>query len=190
MHQQNAAWCTVRLLGPRVMKGVLHHIVLIYANYECDSFIWSYNMNIIRNTKVFETCFPVWDWVISFFNSFSISFIGLCVCVLQAVKFEPYHDSALVRFLLKRALRVSRTDICVFTFFYCSMWVCIRVSLFVVLASFSSNGAAVLTLKGIWTFMGLLIGLLSQLPFVKQQLNVLLLLSCEGLFLHKNIKYE
>lgn len=29
-----------------------------------------------------------------------------CVCVLQAVKFEPYHDSALVRFLLKRALRV------------------------------------------------------------------------------------
>uniref|UniRef100_A0A3Q4HN31 phosphatidylinositol 3-kinase n=1 Tax=Neolamprologus brichardi TaxID=32507 RepID=A0A3Q4HN31_NEOBR len=29
----------------------------------------------------------------------------LCVCVLQAVKFEPYHDSALVRFLLKRALR-------------------------------------------------------------------------------------
>lgn len=38
----------------------------------------------------------------------------LSVCVLQAVKFEPYHDSALVRFLLKRALRVSRTNICVF----------------------------------------------------------------------------
>lgn len=32
----------------------------------------------------------------------------MCLCVLQAVKFEPYHDSALVRFLLKRALRVSR----------------------------------------------------------------------------------
>uniref|UniRef100_A0A3Q4I0E5 phosphatidylinositol 3-kinase n=1 Tax=Neolamprologus brichardi TaxID=32507 RepID=A0A3Q4I0E5_NEOBR len=32
----------------------------------------------------------------------------LCVCVLQAVKFEPYHDSALVRFLLKRALRSKR----------------------------------------------------------------------------------
>uniref|UniRef100_A0A669DCP5 Phosphatidylinositol 4,5-bisphosphate 3-kinase catalytic subunit gamma isoform n=1 Tax=Oreochromis niloticus TaxID=8128 RepID=A0A669DCP5_ORENI len=28
--------------------------------------------------------------------------------LVQAVKFEPYHDSALVRFLLKRALRVSR----------------------------------------------------------------------------------
>lgn len=27
--------------------------------------------------------------------------------LLQAVKFEPYHDSALARFLLKRALRVS-----------------------------------------------------------------------------------
>lgn len=26
---------------------------------------------------------------------------------MQAVKFEPYHDSALARFLLKRALRVS-----------------------------------------------------------------------------------
>ena len=36
-----------------------------------------------------------------------------CMCVLQAVKFEPYHDSALVRFLLKRALRVNRTNICV-----------------------------------------------------------------------------
>lgn len=35
------------------------------------------------------------------------------MCLPQAVKFEPYHDSALVRFLLKRALRVNRTDICV-----------------------------------------------------------------------------
>lgn len=34
------------------------------------------------------------------------TFFGVCVCLLQAVKFEPYHDSALVRFLLKRALRV------------------------------------------------------------------------------------
>lgn len=36
------------------------------------------------------------------------NFLSVCfdVCVLQAVKFEPYHDSALVRFLLKRALRV------------------------------------------------------------------------------------
>lgn len=34
----------------------------------------------------------------------------ICVflCVVQAVKFEPYHDSGLVRFLLKTALRVSR----------------------------------------------------------------------------------
>lgn len=29
------------------------------------------------------------------------------VFLLQAVKFEPYHDSALARFLLKRGLRVS-----------------------------------------------------------------------------------
>lgn len=29
------------------------------------------------------------------------------ICPPQAVKFEPYHDSALARFLLKRALRVS-----------------------------------------------------------------------------------
>lgn len=35
-------------------------------------------------------------------------------CVLQAVKFEPYHDSSLVRFLLKRALRVtSSARVCV-----------------------------------------------------------------------------
>lgn len=37
--------------------------------------------------------------------------VCVCVCVLQAVKFEPYHDSGLVRFLLKRALRVSRVNI-------------------------------------------------------------------------------
>lgn len=33
--------------------------------------------------------------------------LALSLICFQAVKFEPYHDSALARFLLKRALRVS-----------------------------------------------------------------------------------
>lgn len=37
----------------------------------------------------------------------------LFACFLQAVKFEPYHDSSLVRFLLKRALRVNSATACV-----------------------------------------------------------------------------
>ncbi|XP_035770554.1 phosphatidylinositol 4,5-bisphosphate 3-kinase catalytic subunit gamma isoform [Neolamprologus brichardi] len=41
-------------------------------------------------------------------QDFRKQLLCLCVCVLQAVKFEPYHDSALVRFLLKRALRSKR----------------------------------------------------------------------------------
>lgn len=51
----------------------------------------------------------------------------VCMCLVQAVKFEPYHDSALVRFLLKRALRVSRTNICVC--FY-TVLVCVRACVF------------------------------------------------------------
>lgn len=38
--------------------------------------------------------------------------MSVYVSSLQAVKFEPYHDSSLVRFLLKRALRVSRVNVC------------------------------------------------------------------------------
>lgn len=46
----------------------------------------------------------------------------VCVCFLQAVKFEPYHDSSLVRFLLKRALRVnSLVCVCVCVLDFCSV---------------------------------------------------------------------
>lgn len=50
----------------------------------------------------------------------------MCVSSLQAVKFEPYHDSSLVRFLLKRALRVSRvTSHTVMLYLNYIMYVCV-----------------------------------------------------------------